>query len=104
MNDGYMRGRRRRALYESLLLRAFAWHPRAGWERRARCAGCPSGWWFAETVRGRAICESCPVRMDCVANAVQVELLLPADSIDGFFGVPARARKIAVQAHRQVAA
>lgn len=99
-----MRRRRREALYESLLLRAFTWRPRVDWQRRAGCAGCPAEWWFTETERGREICVSCPVRMDCVANAVQRELSLPDMDIDGFFGVPASVRKVAIRAHRQVAA
>lgn len=99
--NGYMRRRRREALYEALLLRAFAWRPRAGWLRRARCAGCPPDWWFVETGRGREICETCPVRMDCVANAVQHELSIPDDAVAGFFGVPAKARRVAVRAYRR---
>jgi WhiB family redox-sensing transcriptional regulator len=49
------------------------------WAERAACRGYPTAWWFVE--RGdmfavdvaRSICARCPVRRDCLDEALDLE-------------------------------
>ena len=45
------------------------------WRDRAACNGLPVEWWFSdlkspEYRRARTICQSCPVRWECLEHAV----------------------------------
>lgn len=68
---------RRRALRESWALRAFP-VARSGWERRAACRGVQDLFSIeevgAEAVRSIAaavaVCEGCPVRLECLQQAM----------------------------------
>lgn len=48
---------------------------------RAACRGVPVDWFYASgrgaTRPARAICQGCPVRLDCLADALEVEARLP---------------------------
>jgi WhiB family redox-sensing transcriptional regulator len=54
------------------------------WADRAACAGTPHDWWFPVTAAGlaaddhvpvqaRALCDTCPVRVDCHRHALHHE-------------------------------
>lgn len=70
---GYMRTRRADAYAESIAMRAPIYTPRRGWSKRSACDGAPEHLWFGRGTRGRVICETCPVRIDCAATAIQAE-------------------------------
>jgi hypothetical protein len=43
------------------------------WTERASCLGLPADWWFpegptaiADATRGKAVCATCPVRVECL--------------------------------------
>jgi hypothetical protein len=54
-------------------------HGTRAWVHQAACRGTPVRWWFPE--RGDpfagqvalTICRSCPVRVDCLAEAIRLE-------------------------------
>jgi WhiB family redox-sensing transcriptional regulator len=58
-------------------------HPRpeaaGGWEDRAACLGMPTTLFFPETGqsaqarRAKTICDSCPVRVDCLEAAIATD-------------------------------
>jgi hypothetical protein len=61
-----------RARSESLLLRAeMDAYPRAGWRQRVPCSGLPVEIFYENDVPG--VCHGCPVRVDCVADALRHE-------------------------------
>lgn len=50
--------------------------PPGPWIHRAACAGLPADWFFPTRGQGsvvliQAVCDSCPVRADCLAWAVE---------------------------------
>jgi hypothetical protein len=55
------------------VLRYRAGRPRPGWEARAACAGLPSDVFFDRPEQAIAICETCPVRQDCLFDAFNIE-------------------------------
>ena len=54
--------------------------PRTGWVEEAACREAPKSWFFAELQDGiaypehvRALCRSCPVILDCLAETLPLE-------------------------------
>lgn len=49
----------------------------APWMAKANCHGKPTRWWYStdrgDQARARAYCDPCPVRLDCLATAMQRE-------------------------------
>lgn len=45
------------------------------WMEQAACRGYPTSWWFPgageDVERGKAICETCPVKTECLDYAVE---------------------------------
>lgn len=51
-------------------------HPRPEWRDRAACLGKPMAWWYGDQFMSRvavAVCKSCPVRRECLADALDEE-------------------------------
>jgi WhiB family transcriptional regulator, redox-sensing transcriptional regulator len=48
--------------------------PRGGWREQAACRGCPPAVFFpsdeTEDNEAKAVCASCPVRVDCLFDAL----------------------------------
>jgi hypothetical protein len=75
---------RREAVWESWRLRGEIATPRAGWHRWADCAGLELD---------PPPCETCPVRLDCLAAAIDEEQFTPINYRHGWRGgVPAHHR------------
>lgn len=78
---------RRAALNEAWMLRYMTATPREGWRDFAACRGLPLDMWYnlnnhpTECV---TICETCPVRRDCGADAYADE-----NGVEFIFGVRA---------------
>lgn len=78
--------------------------PLGGWATRAACVGLPADWFFPEKketgrTQIRAICRSCPVRVECLEWAVTNRIR------DGWWGgVPPDERRKRRQADRMVSA
>lgn len=86
------------ARVESLLLRASAgFRPRRGWHRRALCATpgvVVTGWPSNE------VCERCPVRLDCLVEALWQEQT--PDGVHYQRAVPADVRRVWLAAHPEI--
>jgi hypothetical protein len=78
-----MRRARREALWESWRLRGEIAQPRPGWHRQVACSG---------TEACLEACESCPVRLDCLAAAIAEEAYTPIAYRHGWRGIPATYR------------
>jgi len=91
----YIVGRRSRALEESIALRADCYQPALHWRARKACAGMPTDWWYdaSRGHRGRQICATCPVRVDCTVTAMIEERPLQFHYIVGHIGISAEMRQ-----------
>lgn len=71
--------------------------PPKDWRNRAACLGAPPEAMFAldqGSIReARALCESCPVLMDCLATCWQTERSLPGNTEGGTCGAMTRAER-----------
>jgi Transcription factor WhiB len=60
------------------------------WLELAACRGKPTAWWFPDqydrfgTAVAQAVCRSCPVRGECLAEALDVERL--GVGVEGVYG------------------
>lgn len=83
---------RQHAVWDSWMLRAVTLeHPRPGWTEHAECAGCRT--------HDETLCATCPVRLDCLTEAVACEHAEPSliSTIRG--GIPAWYRAAWYRAH-----
>ena len=67
--------------------------PTEGWQSRAACAGAPTPMFFPErgeqTKHAKAVCKSCPVRVDCLTTALDEN-----EKFGIFGGTSERERKV----------
>lgn len=82
-----MRTQRARAHRHALALRAPIARCEPGWLERRACNTAPPAMFFGKNVRlARQICDTCPVRMSCLADAHTQERELPAKACFGIRG------------------
>lgn len=89
---------REHAQHVSWMLRAKIATPRAGWEQRANCDGWTEPAPFDNGGRfhwrrAGMICHTCPVRLDCLADAWRYEQGIPERIFGVRGGLPATARR-----------
>lgn len=93
MSETVMTLRRRRARYEALLLRADLHEPRPGWTAEAWCRGSNTARWFStDPVAPDKVCRCCPVRLDCLVDALRFEAK-DLNTVHGMRAVPATERR-----------
>lgn len=87
---------RRLAQIDALLERVDVFEPRDHWWERGGCHDCPTDWWYqgGPKSKGAAICDTCPVRMDCLTDTIRLERQLPnVEEVGGHRCVSALARR-----------
>lgn len=84
---------------ESIALRVPCYKPRPDWQQRAACRGMDVDAWFAmQQQAALAVCQRCPVRVDCATSAVRAEMAsADTNNIVGLHGIPASARRSVVR-------
>lgn len=102
------RALRTRAVRRSWALRAFAAREHPEWRRRAACHGQSELFHGGNNDRlnqARRICETCPVRMDCLAANFRTETQVDPRYWQGVFGgLSANERRDAYYAERKATA
>lgn len=86
----------REARRAALLERVTVWQPRPNWWERGGCVQQPTEWWYegGPKSKGAQICDGCPVRLDCLADTIRVELELDnVESVQGHRCITAQARR-----------
>lgn len=70
------------------------------WCTRGACRRQPTAWWFAvrplEVARARRICDTCPVRTECLAHA------LARPSLLGIWGATTPNERSAIRARDEI--
>jgi hypothetical protein len=92
------------------------------WRAFAACAaacergGADPSWWFPTRAdatspavggayaRARAICSSCPVRGQCLEEALAIEGCCSANEVSGMFGGATPTERVALRRRRSVVA
>lgn len=76
-----------------MLLRVVAgWKPRTGWLTKAECRGVPTNWFYDHANQARKLCESCPVRIDCLSETCRIEAGLQRNYVVGYRAATAEQR------------
>ena len=87
---------RRHAREEALLERVDAgYQPRPAWHQHAYCLGADTNKWFAtgsDYLQAEQVCRTCPVRVDCLVDALEREVALP-EYVHGIRAISATRRK-----------
>lgn len=95
-----MRKLREDAYHHSMMLRAEIVTPRPAWETRANCANWTDPQPFDDGDRhnwrrAAAVCRTCPVRLDCLADAWAHERGVKEHTFGVRGGIPAHGRILA---------
>jgi hypothetical protein len=77
---------RREALWESWRLRGECATPRPGWHRQALCARADVEFAASAAYDCLDLCNRCPVRLDCLADAITEEAQTPVRHRTGIRG------------------